>query len=117
MNPALGPWAEGHRENGGWAYPRKYQRAANATIDRVELSLEAVPWPGNITVQVLAVTSEQSIGIHCPSGLLPRGAVTEDLGEQGECVWCVVCGVCVVYVLFVWYVVCCVCGVLCVWCV
>lgn len=71
MNPALGPWAEGHRENGGWAYPRKYQRAANATIDRVELSLEAVPWPGNITVQVLAVTSEQSIGIHCPSGLLP----------------------------------------------
>ena len=60
INPALGPGAEDHRESGGWAYPRKYQRAANATIDRVKLSQEGleqgVPWPRNITVQVLALT-------------------------------------------------------------
>lgn len=42
MSPALGPWAEGHRESGGWACPRKYQRAANATIDRVKLSQEGM---------------------------------------------------------------------------
>lgn len=41
--PALDPWTEGHREHGGWAiYPRKYQRAANGTKDRVRLSQEGL---------------------------------------------------------------------------